>query len=287
MKDDDRRLSGAYAADALTDEERAAHEALMREDPELAEETESLVDAVSELSKISEQAPPAYLRDHVLNAIKSVRPLPPLAVDETPEHPVAEQVQGAGLHEAAAPGEMASPPEVSGPSEGGHRGEVSDTGEAAGTVDLSSRRARRRGAWLGAIAAAAAAIVAVVVILGQRDGTPMNQAEAVISASDVSSQTASIDDWTATLYLSQAQEKAVISSEQMPDAPEGKDFQVWLMHDDGAITSAGVMPRTHGEGQEYVVNGVSGQVTAIAISEEPAGGSPGPTIDPFIVVDLD
>ncbi|WP_134324188.1 anti-sigma factor domain-containing protein [Cumulibacter soli] len=286
MKDDDRRLSGAYAADAVTDEERAAHEELMREDPELAEETESLVDAVSELSKISEQSPPAYLRDDVLNAIKSVRPLPPLADDETPQRPVDEQVQSVDPETAAAPRASAGPQDVPDPSEGVDRGGAVDPSEAAGTVDLGRRRARRRGAWMGAIAAAAAALVAVVVILGQRDGTPTNQAEAVISASDVTSQTANVDDWTATLYLSQVQEKAVISSEQMPDAPEGKDFQVWLMHDDEAITSAGVMPRTHGEGQEYVVNGVSGQVTAIAISEEPAGGSPGPTTDPFIVVDL-
>lgn len=258
MKDDDRRLSGAYAADALSDRERAAHEELVREDPELAEETRSLTEAVSELSKISERPPPERLRADVLNAIKSVRPLPPLADHESEDLPNRAPVDSGG------PGTTDEP------------------------VDLTERRIRRRGAWWGVLAAAAAsAVVALVVVLGQRDDAVVNQAEAVISASDVSSQSATVDDWSATLYLSQSQDKAVISSEQMPDAPTGRDFQVWLKHDDGSFTSAGVMPRTDGDGQRYVVSGVEDQVVAIAVSEEPAGGSEQPTTAPILIVDVD
>lgn len=256
MKEEHRRLSGAYAVDAVTDEERAAHEVLMREDPDVAEETRSLTEAVSELSKVSEQAPPQRLRADVLNAIKSVRPLPPHAPEDTAE--------------ISAPDKSTEPTDQAEPDE------------------LSRRRSRKRGTWLGAIAAAAAAMIAVVVVLvGQRDVGPANQAQSVISASDVNSQTAIVDDWSATLYLSQEQGKAVIASEQMPDAPVGRDFQVWLKHDDGSFTSAGVMPRTDGDGQEFVVSGVIDQVVAIAVSEEPAGGSPGPTTTPILTVDIE
>lgn len=281
MKEDDRRLSGAYAADAVNDDERAAHEALVREDPELAEETRSLTEAVSELSKISEQAPPERLRADLLNAIKSVRPLPPLAEDPPRGTLTADQ--------AAQPGFAAEPGSAAELDRAGERDEAAgaEVDETELPVNLGRRRARRRGAWLGAIAAAAAAaLVTVVVVLGQRDTVPANQAASVISASDVSSQTATVDDWSATLYLSRAQGKAVISSDQMPDAPSGKDFQVWLIHDDESISSAGVMPRTDGTGQQYVVDGVASQVAAIAVSEEPAGGSDQPTTAPFLVIDL-
>ena len=261
MKDEDLDLSGAYAAGAVTDSERAAHEALMRDDAELAEETRSLTEAVSELSKTSEQPAPEHLRANVLNAIKNVRPLPAQSGDEPAEEPSSDGT--------AEPVDEVNEP-------------VADVDEP---VDLTRRRARRRGAWLGAIAAAAAAVVAVVIVLGQRDNASMNQAEAVISASDVSSQTATVDDWSATLYLSPSQDKAVLASDQMPDAPAGKDFQVWLVHDDDSFTSAGLMPRTGGDGQQYVVTGVEDQVQAIAVSEEPAGGSDKPTT-PVLIIEL-
>lgn len=249
MTEDDRRLSGAYAADAVTDDERVAHEALLRDDAELAEETRSLTEAVSELSKISEQAPPEHLRAEILHAIKSVRPLPPQAPADT---------AGGTAHDPALPA----------------------------PVDLHGRRSRRRGAWLGVFAAAAAAIVAVVIVLGQRDGAPANQAQAVISATDVGSRVATVNDWSATLYLSRSQEKAVLASEEMPDAPAGRDFQVWLMHDDGTITSAGIMPHTGGDGQEYLVTGILDDVRMIAVSEEPAGGSAQPTTDPLLALEV-
>jgi anti-sigma-K factor RskA len=253
VKEEHHRLSGAFAVDAVTEEERTGHEGAMREDTEVAEETRSLMAAVAELSKTSERTPPRTLREQVLREIGTVRPLPPAAQQEHALAAAATQQR----HTADAP------------------------------VNLDRRRARRRLTWLSALAAAAAAIVAVVVItIGQRDTGPTNQAQAVISASDVSSQAATVDDWSATLYLSQMEGKAVIVSDQMPDAPTGSDFQVWLEHQDGSMTSAGVMPRTNGGGQEYVVNGVQGGVVAIAVSVEPAGGSVQPTAEPVLVVDV-
>lgn len=259
MNEDHRRLSGAFAVDAVTEDERAAHEAAMREDLEVAEETRSLMAAVAELSKTSDRPPPHTLREQVLRAVRTVRPLPPLA--------------------SHSPTGSADP---LGPTEAGE-----DPNAAPAPVDLQRHRARRRLTWLSTLAAAAAAVVAVVVVVvGQRDVGPVNQAQTVISASDVSSQVATVDDWSATLYLSQAEDKAVIASEQMPDAPVGSDFQVWLEHEDGSLTSAGVMPRTNGGGQEYVVNGVQDEVVAIAVSVEPAGGSVQPTAEPVLVIDV-
>jgi anti-sigma-K factor RskA len=71
-------LAGAYALDALDDDERAAFEDHMNGCPDCAEEVRSLRIASAELSHISATPPPPQLRTHVLSAIKQVRPLPPV-----------------------------------------------------------------------------------------------------------------------------------------------------------------------------------------------------------------
>lgn len=73
-------LSGAYAVDALDDEERARFEQHLAACAECRAEVTSLQDATLLLSDLTEVAPPAAVRAKVLADIKNVRPLPPVVV---------------------------------------------------------------------------------------------------------------------------------------------------------------------------------------------------------------
>ncbi len=70
-------LAGAYALDALDDDERAVFEEHLRSCPECAEEVGGLRNAAAELSHLTEAGPPPQLRAAVLGAVAQSRPLPP------------------------------------------------------------------------------------------------------------------------------------------------------------------------------------------------------------------
>lgn len=70
-------LSGAYAVDALDGDERTDFELHLAECAECRSEVDSLREAASLLAETTATTPPAGLRDSVLSAITTVRPLPP------------------------------------------------------------------------------------------------------------------------------------------------------------------------------------------------------------------
>jgi anti-sigma-K factor RskA len=70
-------LTGAYALDALDEQERAQFEAHLSTCADCAAEVRSLRAAAAELSHTTPAAPPPELRAGILDAIGKVRPLPP------------------------------------------------------------------------------------------------------------------------------------------------------------------------------------------------------------------
>lgn len=82
-------LVGAYAVDALDDEERAAFERHLAGCAECRAEVASLQEATAALGESAQAAPPADLRSRLLADIKTIRPLPP---ETTPVEKSAETV---------------------------------------------------------------------------------------------------------------------------------------------------------------------------------------------------
>jgi anti-sigma-K factor RskA len=70
-------LSGAYAVDALDDEERARFEEHLRRCPDCRAEVAGLREAAASLP-VEPAAPSPQLRDRILEGIETIRPLPPL-----------------------------------------------------------------------------------------------------------------------------------------------------------------------------------------------------------------
>lgn len=243
-------LSGAYSVDALDDAERVAFERHVEACAECRTEVASLREAAGRLADVVARAPRSELRESVLAAIRTVRPLPPVAPTAAPRT-----------------AEPAAPPS----------GDV---------VPLPSRRARR---WLPALVAAA--VLAVVGVgLGvtqpwEPDQVEVSVIDQVLQAGDAERVTATVDGATVAIVRSRSHGKAVVQTQDMPAAPPGKVYELWLQTPDGAMEPAGLM----GEGpdQTVLLEGDATDATAVGITVEPEGGSPRPTSDPIAVVELE
>ena len=148
---------------------------------------------------------------------------------------------------------------------------------------------RRRG-WVPFLVAAAVAIlVGIGAVVTQpwntSDDVPqLTAAEQVLQAPDAEKVFLDLGGaGRATVTRSKAQDKAVITTEDMVAAPEGKAYELWFIDGD-TFTSAGLMPDM--PDQTVVLDGPAGQAAAVGITVEPDQGSKQPTSDPIAVFDL-
>lgn len=242
-------LSGAYAVDALDDIERAQFERHLAECPACREEVAGLREAAAELSHTTAVAPPAALRDRLLADIATVRPLPP------------------------------------------------ETAPAPTTQSAASPRpaARTRIAWYqrpGLVAAAAVAAIAlgataVVTHPWSNDvGQTLSATERVLDAPDaqqLSAPVRSVSGASITVVRSASQHRAVMMTDGVPAPPPGKVYQAWYLEPSGQMVSVGLMSSVH-DGRQVLLNGDAATAQAVAITLEPAGGSPSPTQQPLVQV---
>jgi anti-sigma-K factor RskA len=254
MSADIHGLVGAYAVDAIDEQERSAFELHLAECPECQAEVASLQEAATQLSLMSETAPPASMRAAVLAGIKTVRPLPPL------------EAQSGG-------------PVASGPVGGSSPTAEAPTRAGSNVVQLRSRR--RVTAWLASAAAAAVLLVGGLAWSPWDDGPGGGTVtEQVLAASDAQRYEKVIGGAKATIVRSASLGKAVIIADHMPAAPAGKDFQLWLDQPNRGMVSAGVMPHGTADTVTIVLEGDAATATGAGITVEPAGGSPAPTTPP-------
>lgn len=249
-------LSGAYAVDALDDDERAGFEAHLPGCRDCQVEVAELRRAAAELAHDVAEEPPAALRASVLGAISQVRPLPP----ETP----------------AAVRTPAAEPTV-------------PTGSTAVVVPL--RRSRRRRLANLAVAAAILGVVGVGAVTQPWNPDPstpsqnLSTADRVLSAPDAEAVTQKFPDGSsATVTRSVSEGRAVLSTRKMASPPDGKAFEMWLMID-GRMRPAGLM--TDGGDQTLVLTGDGGRASAVGITVEPEEGSATPTSDPIALMEFE
>jgi anti-sigma-K factor RskA len=284
VSDDIHALSGAYAVDALDSDERFRFERHLAGCSACQAEVESLVAAASELSVLSEVAPPASLRAKVLAEIATVRPLPPLAA------PRAEPGQGAASSaRAAQPAPEADVAEAPGQANDS-RGPASDPSSSGARVERLDERRRSRGlarSWRVLVAAATVAVLAVggfTVWRQQVDKDPSQAvADQVLAAADATRYGTRLPGGaTATVVRSRSLQRAVIVTSGMAQPPSGKVLQLWLQDSTGHMNSAGLMPG--GGHQVVVLSGDASHSQGAGITVEPAGGSDQPTSNPIAFI---
>ena len=139
------------------------------------------------------------------------------------------------------------------------------------------------------VAAAAVLIVGLGAVVWQpwSDDSParLTAAEQILDAPDAQRVFLDLGDTgQATVVRSKSHDRAVIQTEDMASAPQGKDYELWLMSPDGVFTSAGLMP--DGGDQTLVLDGSAADAAAVGITVEPDGGSKEPTSEPIALFDL-
>ncbi|MEW1952010.1 anti-sigma factor [Terrabacter sp. NPDC080008] len=292
MSDDIHALSGAYAVDALDDAERARFERHLAHCSACQAEVDSLVAAASELSVLTEVAPPASLRAKVLAEIATVRPLPPLvpsgaeSADDSAVDSAPANRPGAGAVGSGGAGAVPTAGAAGDSSERTHE----STGAPGAGDELAARRSRRGGGftrgWRLVVAAATVAVLAIAgfTVWRQVEKDPQQAlADQVLAAPDAARYAKRLPDGaTATIVRSTSLQKAVLITSGMPQPPTGKVFQLWLEDSTGHMTSAGLMPT--GGDKVVVLAGDATHSKAAGVTVEPPGGSDQPTSAPVALI---
>jgi len=137
-------------------------------------------------------------------------------------------------------------------------------------VSTPSRTDRRR-RWLPAVVAAAAAVIVGTgaVVWQQVTDEPGSRVEQVLEASDAQEFTQTLPGGAeATVVRSKKLNEAVLITHDMPDAPNGHAYALWLQHDD-VMVPAGIMPP--GSDNEVLLSGDAASANGAGITVETAG----------------
>lgn len=266
MTDDDMHiLAGAYALNALSPEEFEPFVEHLNECESCAVEVREWQATLAELGESMAVEPPPELRTLVLAGASRLPQLPPLPGVPLPTVPPA------------------------GPAE--PTLETTPTRRPARVAPRHAGRPSRRKAWL---AAAAAVLViggtAAGVAIWQNQQQPsqltaQERIAQVIWAPDVEARTSQVKGGgTITVLASAERGEGVVLAEQLPSIPSKKDYQLWAINAAGKARSLGLLPREPVT-PRLLLPGITASDT-IAITEEPAGGSPQPTMKPLGAVVL-
>lgn len=254
MNPDTHALAGAYAVNALTDEERRSFELHLDLCEDCRAEVDELQEAASALAIDVELPPPPVLRASVLSAISQTRQLSPItSVEQAPSTQPADPT-------AVAP--------------------ESESAPASAPVDeLAARRRFRVQPWLAAAAAAAVFAVGGAVWQPWDDKAPqLTATEQVLSSNDAQRVVQPMGDSKITIVRSPSHKKAVFLADAMPEAPFGKAFQLWFDVPGKGMVSAGII---RGSGAVTIpMQGDATTATGAGITLEPASGSDHPTSAP-------
>ena len=308
-----------YALHALPEDEAEAVEtALISASPD---DTASMLAHIASTREVAasmvadaglDTAPPPGLRNRILD-LAAATPLGPSARATGPSAPVTD-IRDARSDAASRPGaDAASDPGAEPrPADGadagterpgsGRPGVGGPGGGGADVVDLSRERQRRRPGpltFLGT-AAAAVALLAVGIGIGRlTDGGPETLPTAVPAGAvmpvRVSEMLASKDlevaqgpvggTGMATVLFSKSEDMAVLSMTDLPEPPAGSAYQLWLMGDHEPISAGTMEAGQVGPSAAAPISGIRDS-EQIGITVEPAGGSPTPTGDVILTLEI-
>jgi anti-sigma-K factor RskA len=233
-------LAGAFALDAVSDIERAEFARHLEQCEACAQEVAELRATAARLGAAMAEEPPPEFKDRVMAAMHATRQLPPRTRPGVPDR---------------------------------------------------HRRSARAPRWAVVVTAAAAVIgLAAGGVFGGIALTQQQDLQAAQSRLDQAKQRyepvaallAAPDAKTAhgeaptgggvTVVLSRSLDRVMVLDAGLPSQPGGKVYEAWLLTGSGTPRSAGVIAASD-DGGLVVAQGV-GSADKLAVSVEPAGGSP-------------
>ena len=275
--DDLATLSGAYALNALSAEEREAFEAHLGESESLRHEVTELADTAVLLGRaITPVAPPAELKANIMSLIAS-----------TPQLPTAPRLVAVEPDATRSPVALATPgaPGVS----------AASFAEPTDGATPSERKAQAR--WFTkpvmAIVAAAAAIGIIVgggvLVNTVGDSQEQNQAAdrlaAINAASDMQQAVSEVaGGGTATLVWSNDLQSSAMIVDGLATLPEGKVYELWYIDTSSQARPAGTFG-VDSDGKTWrVLDGEMQAGDTVGVTVEPSGGSKAPTTTPIVAI---
>jgi anti-sigma-K factor RskA len=259
-------LLPGYALDALDDQDRRAVDRLLESDAGARRALDEYREVVASFAV--ETAPPAELRANVLEQVLSTPQAPgPSSPDVSDAQASTADLPSAGT---------AVPPDL-GPTTGS---------DAAGVVNLAAHSRRRRwGVAVAAVAAAAAIAVPTTIavqVTVERDR--LREQSQIVSEMLVDPDASILRGTVAgggEASVLVADGNMLFRAEGLPEPDQGRAYQLWVVAEDGSVSSAGVLSLRDG-GTTSLVRGADG--VGLAVSVEPEGGSEQPTTDPIVVL---
>lgn len=259
-------LTGAYALDALPEDERQRFEAHLESCERCAREVVTLRATTSRLAELSTDVPPSGLRDRIL--------------DEARHTPQERAVIGPAPVSSAFTSDRASD-------------RTSDHRQHSGSAR-----------WIHRLTAAAAVVFAIAVIgLGSMVadlGDRLDEAEAIaqrsersaeqfvelLTAPDANLQTAEGPGGArGRIVTSASRGRALLVTDNLQPAPADHTYQLWLIDEAGARPAGLFDTDAHGRAAQPLTGELADN-TVVGVTVEPRGGSPQPTTDPVLAIEL-
>ncbi|WP_052664457.1 anti-sigma factor [Nitriliruptor alkaliphilus] len=247
MSPDIHTLTGAYAVNALPDDERRAFEAHLAACDACTQEVAELQATAARLGAASAVTPPAGLRDAVMAEIADVRQEAPSRVPSGPELPrisPSRRWMSSVIAPAAAVVVIAI------------------LGLSAIVANLSSR-------------------------IDQIETTTSQVTNVIAAADAQTIEIETRGSEVARLIMSPSRSEAVLLVNGMAAAPEDHNFVIWLIDGEGTAEPAGTFDVDDRGRATRVVAGDLAATAALGVTIEPDGQPVTvPTSDPLMVVEM-
>ncbi|MFG2921882.1 anti-sigma factor domain-containing protein [Streptomyces sp. NPDC048305] len=272
---DPHEPSGAYVLHALPEEERRAFEEHLAGCEQCQEEVAELRATTALLGQVTAEQPPGALRDRVLSRVAATpqesRPRagePGPHTEETPRAGTKARRRGPARTLRLALAASVAVGLVCLGLAGWQWREASDAKDHAHQVEARAEEHVRQ-----------------VEADANRAETQQQNVTKVLTAPDVRLQTQTLSDGaTASVTFSRSEDSATLAVSGLPALPEGRTYAAWFM-EDGTPVPAGLLTNNP-ERRVTLLKGTLDNASAVALSVEPAGGSPQPTTTPLGAVPL-
>lgn len=249
-------LAGAYALDALSDEERRFFTRHLDECAACRQEVDELHATAALLGGETEQTPPPGMRNRVLAQVAAT----PQVRNEPPAH-------------APATGPSSAPAAPAGPA-------------PASTPVARPQRPNRLRQLLPAVAAVVALAVAGLTVLSVRTGPSViptdEQLAAVVAAPDARMIDLDAPEGIVARFVWSGQRgEGVLVTDGLEAPPEGQAYALWVIDGESPVLAGMFAPDERGYASHAVDEALAG-AGAVAVTVEQADGVDAPTSEPFI-----
>lgn len=269
-------LTGAYAVDALPEVEQERFEDHLAVCDACEQEVRELQATAARLGATSVAPPPPSLRGRVLAEIDGVRqerPAPIAVPDELAARRSAPRWVAATLGAAAAILLLAV---------GGLVVVVTSLQEQVAGLEVAAGAAEQASTDLASVSARLAELEQQA---SEATLVTTSALTDVLAAPDAITVSVTHDDVLGRVVASPTRGEAVFIAEGWDPAPHEHTYELWLITPDGAVPAGLFDPDERGRATR-VMTGDMARATAVGITIEPEGGSPVPSDEPMMVLQL-